>query len=274
MSEAYPFIYIASLLRTGSTLISETLTKLPDAFIFVEPDLGKNTFHLRSGVNEAFLARGQDLQQFIETRARIAYVLRGLRRVGFPQDYMIREFKEKLLPKLGGKATQFGVKEVHNRGWQNYQRHFPNMKVILTGRDPRDIYISLYYSKKRGMFARASLVPEAFAAAQNAEFALQKAIAHRTDHLKLRYEDVCTEPTYLKDLKAFVHSPLLETDVPVGLFIGLHPQRESEHKTHGNKVTAQQVERWKQEKDEKLVLQAQQVFDLMPEYTQYWQYEK
>lgn len=139
----YPFIYIASLMRTGSTLISEALTELPHAFIFREPHIGKNTFRYKPDDVERFRQYGFDLEAFLKYRLVFAFFQRRLRFLGYRQDYMVRVFKYRLIPQMAGTAKQFGVKEIDNRGWQNYHRHFPDMKVILTARDPRDIYLSL-----------------------------------------------------------------------------------------------------------------------------------
>ncbi len=43
----YPFIYIAGMRRTGTTLLSELLTSSPYSFIFREPHIGKNTFRVK-----------------------------------------------------------------------------------------------------------------------------------------------------------------------------------------------------------------------------------
>ena len=72
-----------------------------------------------------------------------AFMLRRLRFLGFPQDYFIKEFKYKLLPKLLKVVSQIGVKEIRHAGWENYIRQFPDLKVVMSGRNPRDIYLSL-----------------------------------------------------------------------------------------------------------------------------------
>ena len=53
------------------------------------------------------------------------------------------------MPHLASYVSQVGVKEIHHDGWRKYIQYFPEMKILLTGRDPRDIYISLFYRVKK-----------------------------------------------------------------------------------------------------------------------------
>jgi hypothetical protein len=63
-----PFIYIAALMRTGSTVLSEALTQLPYAFVFREPHLGKNDFRLKQDDIARFGQKGQKLTAFTRLR--------------------------------------------------------------------------------------------------------------------------------------------------------------------------------------------------------------
>jgi hypothetical protein len=40
-------------------------------------------------------------------------------------------------------VCQVGIKEIYHEHWQRLFEVIPNIKVIITCRDPRDIYISL-----------------------------------------------------------------------------------------------------------------------------------
>lgn len=126
----HPFIYIASLPRTGSTLVSEILTRLPYSFILHEPHLGKNYFAFQDNDQAKLRPYNVDLAQFSKYRLPVAFLFRRLRVLGYRPDYMVRAFKEKLLSQLT-KIIQIGVKEIKHAGWQNYVQHFPDMKVIL-----------------------------------------------------------------------------------------------------------------------------------------------
>lgn len=269
-----PFIYIAALMRSGSTMLSEALTAWPYSFIFREPDLGKNALATRPGDVEFLKAQGIDIEAFWRQRVRRAFLQRRLRAVGYPQDYMVRAFKDDLLAELDGRVQQVGVKEVHNLGWQNYLKHFPDMRVLLMARDPRDIYISNVHRFRRGILKhKQRITTEETAAELNAEFRMQLALSQAAPYMKIRYEDLCLQPDLLDAIKAFVDSPIPGMG-ELGQFIGKHPDRQYEQQLHGQQISAQSVWRWTREPEAPLVAEAQQVFELMPEYCDYWSYPK
>lgn len=85
-----PFIYIAALPRTGSTLLSELFTDLPYSFIFHEPHLGKNYFAAQK-LDKSLLAKYNiDINGFLKLRLPLAFCLRRLRWAGYRQDHMMR----------------------------------------------------------------------------------------------------------------------------------------------------------------------------------------
>ena len=87
----------------------------------------------------------------------------------------------------------------------------------------------------------------------------------------VRYEDFCKYPsTTLFDMKEFVNSPI--QDGNVGGFLSNNPKRIGEYKIHGNEVTDSRVCRWKQEKNQKLVKQANRFYELMKDYRIFWGY--
>ncbi len=185
---------------------------------------------------------------------------------------MVRQFKYKLIPQLAGFALQWGVKEIDNRGWQNYYRHFPEMKVIITARDPRDIYLSVYYRwTKLGRRSQKDVSPDEIAMDLNRQFRIQQAIAETAESYAVRYEDLCTNPDIVEDILKFVQSPL-PSPGRVGGFNLLHPRRRDEYERHAGQITRKSVARWQRETDTALVARAQRVFDLMPEYCAYWGY--
>lgn len=67
MKGEHPFIYVSSLMRTGSTVLSEALTRFPYSFIFREPHLGKNYFALKDLDTELFAERDVDLRRFVRS---------------------------------------------------------------------------------------------------------------------------------------------------------------------------------------------------------------
>lgn len=267
-----PFIYIASLLRTGSTLLSEALTRLPYAFIFREPHLGKNYFAVKPDDVEALGRLGVDVQAFLRVRLPLAFLQRRLRWLGLPQDGMVRAFKRQILPRLTRQISQVGVKEIRHQGWRNYVRHFPDMKAVITGRDPRDIYLSLASKRARGSLNwRGGFTPETVAERLMDQFRRQQEIASAVDSLLVPYETVCTHPEALDEIHDFVDSPISGTG-PIGQFNAQHPDRRDEYALHGDRITAQRVWRWTRESDPQSLQDAWEVFERMKDYRDFWGY--
>ena len=186
----------------------------------------------------------------------------------------MRRFKADLLTQLQEQVAQVGVKEVHNAGWRNYLEHFPDMRVVIIARDPRDIYISNIHRFQRGLLKhKKSHTPTEIANELNCGFATQMALRESTNAFDIRYEDLCLQPERFADIKRFVDSPI-PTMGEVGQFTGKHPDRSYEQQLHGNRITAQSVGRWRKEQDESILEDAQRCFDQMPDYTAFWNYLK
>lgn len=257
-----PFIYIASLRRTGSTVLSEALTLPPYSFIFLEPNLGEDRFSFKKKDAEMFRKCGIDLEAFKKNWSENK------------EGYVIEAFKEALIPQLASYIKQVGVKEIHHKGWRRYIQHFPRMKILLTGRDPRDIYISLYYRVKCGKANFPdTLCPDTVADDLNVEFKRQLEMYKEADCLKIKYEDLCTDGKYFDKITTFVESEIPKIGA-VGSFNALNPKRQDEYELHGDRITNKRVSRWHLESDKDLVGKAQLAFDLMPEYCEFWGYKK
>lgn len=262
-----PFIYIAGLRRSGSTVLSEALTLLPHSFIFREPRVAENRFSVHASDVELFLHHGIDLVDFE-------------RRWWSKRKLIPEAFKSELIPQLLPLVGQIGVKEIRHDRWRRLLRLFPDMKILLTARDPRDIYLSLYDKVKHGnvtwsgiFSAEGVFCPEAVADGLNDEFRQQLAMYESADCLKVRYEDFCAQPAVFERVKAFVGSAIGSVG-EIGAFNAANPLRVGEYELHGNNITQRRIRRWKDEIDEKLLAEAQRAFDLMPEYCEFWQYEK
>ncbi|KFI23324.1 sulfotransferase [Nitrosococcus oceani] len=259
-----PFIYIAALRRTGSTMLSEALTALPCSFIFREPHFGGNNFSLKPGDADRLRPWGVELEQlreqWLETR---------------DERPILAALQEELLSKFSPLIQQWGVKEIRHRNWRRYYQQFPEMKVILTGRDPRDIYISLFYRQKAGYGRwRGPYNPELVAADLNVEFQRQLEMAAAIDCLPVRYEDLCQDSQTFEKIKRFVKSPLPGTGDIGGFLSKGKPGKRIEYQLHGKRITAQRVRRWQAETNAALVGEAEQVFELMADYCHYWGYRK
>jgi hypothetical protein len=169
---------------------------------------------------------------------------------------------------------QIGVKEISHQGWGNYVRHFSELKVVMTGRDPRDIYISVYnrWNEKQPTTQQA-LTPDSLSAKLNDQFQIQLALRANTDCMEVRYEDLCLDQSIFKRIKDFVHSPI-PTVGEIGQFNIQHPKRKDEYQLHGDKLTRKSVQRWRNEPNRSLVENAHKVFENMPEYTEFWGYKR
>lgn len=271
----YPFIYISSLNRTGSTLLSEALTLLPYAFILHEPHLGKNYFALQENDVAQLKTYDVDLPKFVRYRLKLAFMLRRLRWAGYRQDYIICAFRSNILPQMLSQIQQIGVKEIRHMGWQNYVRHFPNMRVVMTGRDPRDIYISMYYKwiKNNSLHWHRPFTPLDVADDLNKEFCYQLELYNATESYCVTYEKLCTDPNIIDEIRSFVQSPIPKIGT-IGGFVSTHPKRVNEFELHGNEISVQRVQRWRYETNEELLDQAFELSALMPEYREFWEYDE
>ena len=160
-------------------MLSEALTQLPYCFIFREPRFEENRFAIKPGDAERFAEYGIDIRSFRRRWSRH-------RRKSF-----VEAFKNELIPLLSSCLMQVGVKEIRHENWKEYFRCFPDMRILMTGRDPRDIYISLYYRviNAKGRWSGA-YSPAAVAKDLNSQFQNQLRMAEATKYLKVKYEEL------------------------------------------------------------------------------------
>jgi hypothetical protein len=253
-----PFIYIAALRRTGSKVLSEALSLAPHSFIFLEPKLGSGVFKAKPVEVEVFKKHGIDLPAFQKQLSEAK------------SKYAVEYFKEKILPELLKVFKQIGIKEIHHKHWRNVYNAFPNMKVILTARDPRDIYLSLYHKsveRKKEINVGGLFTPKNLALNLKEDFEYQMEMFNTTACLKVKYEDFCADSKVLEQIKKFV-----ESDIPE---IGMIGQLSKfDHLVHGYQITDKRVYRWKSEPDKRLLAEAQEVFDNLKDYCKFWDYKK
>lgn len=275
MKFSTPFVYISALMRTGSTMLAEALTKLPQSFIFYEPYWGLNAFSLHTQDSEQLHKYGLNMSRYLRTRMPLAFMLRRLRPLGIMQDFMIREVKRTLFPKLRAIGLQqVGVKEIKHKGWQHYVRHFPDMKMIMLGRDPRDIYLSAYRKLQLGGTTwRGPATPQTIASHITDEFSRQLEMRELVDCLPICYEELCTNPRVIQRILSFCKSPLEDVE-NVGHFLKAHPNRNREYQRHGTTISRKSVFRWKREQDNALLNDAREFASLIPEYVAFWNYDE
>lgn len=176
-------------------------------------------------------------------------------------------------PRLPASIEQIGVKEIFHRGWERYARAYPDMRVVVLGRDPRDIYLSLLDRRSAGvgLIAGQPFSPASVASSLNEEFGRQRRLAERFDAMRVRYEDLCSDAGLASQILSFVDSPL-PAPGRAGQFNAANPQREAEAAVHGGSVTTRRTERWRTVKDPDLIAQVADVASLMREYMAYWEY--
>lgn len=267
-----PFVYIASLRRTGSTVLAEALTKLPYSFIFREPAIGRDRFNFKESDYSLLTDQGVDLEALARRWRRRVKLAKFVR---LHRGMMAKAFRKELIPQLERVVQQVGMKEIRHEGWRHIHRAFPDMRVILLARDPRDVYLSLQgrLQGDRGKRWHGEFSPETVAQHLNEQFRLQLQMARATESMKVRYEEICTDPTTIERVKAFVKSPIPGVG-EVGGFNAANPKRQEEYQLHGGAITDQRVNRWQRESNRELADQAQAVFDRMGEYCEHWGYTR
>ena len=256
----HPFIYIAALRRSGSTILSELLTDPPTSFIFREPNLGRRRFDTKPDDVELFRKYNIDLEAFAK------------RWSGWRKRWMIRGFREELMPQLAARFKQIGVKEIFNDHWRAYHRQFPQMKIIVLARDPRDLYLSIRERRRKGVnAAQGDVTPAEVSGHLNQQFALQRQMLETCDCLPITYETLCSDPTAFDKVRAFVQSPLA-TAGRAGRFNESNPVRQGEAAIHSGSITTNRVARWQKEQDPAAISESHQAMALMPDYNKFWGY--
>ena len=255
-----PFIYIAALRRTGSTMLCEALTQSPHSFVFNEPNVATNRFVVRDNEREQLAEHGIDLEGFVRRWSTLR------------RRFLFHGFRRRLVPQISAHYHQVGIKEIFNDGWERIVDAFPDVRIVLTARDPRDVFLSL-----RGRYLAGHAIwegpftPDRVAESLNHEFRHQQSMADHHDVFRIRYEDLCLEPDRIQDLYRFVSSDITSVG-PLGQFLASDAKRVAEGAMHGGVISDKRVARWRSLDDESLASDAQRVFDLMPDYCAFWNY--
>ena len=273
-----PFVYVAGLIRTGSTALSEALSAPDQAVILREPRLGTNRIVLREADRAELVRLGLDPDRQLAGPRRRMSVLRAVGKGGHPSGgagtghwagYAARVFRDRIARPLAGCVEQVGIKEVRHDGWEHVVSAFPDLACVAIGRDPRDVYLSHRHRvQKKGNDLPS---PEAFAAEILRQFGLQRALIEATGALAIRYEDLCRDPGVLDRVRAHVQSPV-EGAGSVGQFTSRQSLRQSEAALHGGDLTDQRVARWTRETDAEALAAAHAVFERLAAYSDYWGY--
>jgi hypothetical protein len=253
MTTPLPFVYVASIRRTGSTMVAELLSDLPAGYVFREPRLGGGRLRLKPGIGELFAEHGIDVEA-------VSREMKQLERVEAITRFA--RFREETADRIG----QLGVKEIRHEGWDDVSRAFPDMRVVVTVRDPRDIYLSMYHKRDRlAERGREWTDPEVLARDVNAEFAAIRQLIDRHEHLVIKYEQLCSNPESLDEVRIFAGSNVAGT----GLLGRTSP---GNRERHGEAIGDSRVGLWEREDDPEARRHMERAHELMAEYGAYWEY--
>lgn len=254
MKTEYPFIYICSLLRSGSTLLQEMLTVKNECYILHEPGIQRLGFTNQDLIFPHLNEWGLDTSNLVDVK--------------------VNDIFEQIL----SVTKQVGVKEIRNGGWENFDKMFDDIRYVLIGRNPRDIYISCakqlqrsdHWTPRVHPFNPAGLYAEVLP-----EILIQKEIVkNKPLFITVKYEELCTDTENIfKDLKWFIGADKDREMGVIGDFHNRLKRGKYENDVHESKTTNKMANRYKEETDEKLLEESETFYRLMEEYNEIWGYE-
>lgn len=264
-----PFVYIAALRRSGSTVLSELLTSPPTSFIFREPNLARGKYEPHPDDTETLRPLGADPAAF---HARWSGWWRRRVARNAPKR-LVRAFRDELVKPLHTSVEQIGVKEIAHEGWERYAEVFPEMRVLVLGRDPRDVYLSMLDRRRKGLgqLVGETLTPERAAELLLPEFEHQRAMERALPTLRITYERLCTDPTAFDDVCTHTDSPLTAPGT-AGQFNEKNPQRQEEAAIHAGALTAKRIDRWRSLEDDATRAACAEMYERMRTYAEFWGY--
>jgi hypothetical protein len=114
-----PFVYIASLPRTGSTLLSEVLTQSDYCFIHCEPCIGAGFYHWENlntlpddwALKDSLLhARDRTIQSYVD----------GCNAVGVEDVDIVRVYKDQFIIPLLDRVKYFALRKLKTKTGDPY----------------------------------------------------------------------------------------------------------------------------------------------------------
>lgn len=248
----YPFIYIAALRRTGSKLLAAALTEVPHSFILREPGFPRGCVGFDAKTCNDLLLHGIDLHTL---RSRLE-----------SDGESVKNVWKIVYQEMLTMVHQVGTKEIRHNKWWKVANLLDDVRFIVTARDPRDICLSVCRKGLREDLPamRRGMDPEAMAEYIKDEFAHQRAMIKDQQAIKVRYEDLCTNPHIYEEIKAFVNSPIPRSDhANVDINARTIPKGE---------IRTDRVAAWKREQNPEFLKSAHRVYELVPEYNEFWGY--
>lgn len=259
--ERRPFIVIASLMRCGSTLMQEMLSS-DETYIFHEPAFHQNKIAYPKIYQEELQEEfGIDFQETISGLATT----------------------ESIIGVLNNSIPQLGVKEILLEKWETYLK-IPDTKFVLMGRDPRDIYLSIFNRihhasghQRFNPIGKIPLSPKDLAQILAPNFKEQQKIFKLGPEraIKVRYEDLCTDAEVFRQVARFVNfSGGLEAG-KIGRFHNRLLRGSYENALHDGKVTQFSIARWRQKRKAAVNEQSNEFMRQMDKlgYRSFWGYD-
>ncbi len=252
-----PFLFIAAMPRSGSTLLAGMLTRKPHAVILSEPGFQRGIHH--------------NLEQFKDIPG--VEIGRLARHRGRPRK-MLAAFRRQVVPQILKTYRRLGVKECFLDNWRLYEEFFDDVRYIILARDPRDVMLSvLDYGEHADWHKKmwADRSDEHIAAQFSRTWSHQLDMLNSSNCLRVRYEDLCRGKVGFSAIAKFCG---LDFDEPgsVSQSLEAFPWRAWEIERHSGRLTESAVHRWKEETDETRLQRVHSLAKLMSDYCGFWGY--
>ena len=252
MKTPKPFIYIAGLQRTGSTLIQELLTEKGKCFFFHEPWFGSGLFENYKTSVEILNEWGLQGENLLSMNVSLPLTFWKLSRV----------------------IPQIGIKEIRHQGWEMYLNMFDDIRWIVLAREPRDIYVSSHYFLQRTNVWKPRFPPfspKGLFQELQPDIDRQIEICQTQPQvMRVKYEEFARSVDTITNIRQFT-----ESDVggnTVGSFHKRLGRGDYELHIHNGTISGKQVNRWERETDIELINNFNEFYELMKDYREFWGY--
>ena len=253
MKTERPFIYIAGLQRTCSTLLQELLTEKGKCFFFHEPWFGTGLFENHKTSIKMLDEWGLSGEVLLDPNVSLPIMFLRL---------------SKVIP-------QIGIKEIRHQGWEMYLNLFDDIRWIVLVREPRDIYVSSHYFLQRTDVWKPRFPPfspKGLFQELQPDIERQVEIYRTQPHsIRIRYEDFAVDQENIWNARRFAGSEVATAD-SVGSFHKRIGRGNYETELHGGVITGKQINRWERETDIELISNFNEFYELMKDYREYWNY--
>ncbi len=255
-----PFIFIAAMPRSGSTLLCGILTRKPEIIILSEPAFQRGEY--------------RELDQYSVIPGFCPQKVKSFE--GNPAK-MLMGFKDKLLPQISKFYERAGVKECFLDNWKEYLKIFSKIKFIVLVRDPRDILLSTldfgdHVSWHRQMWADQAT--DSIAERYYRTWQFQKEIMASQDYLAVRYEDLCLSEASLNRVTDYCGLSPSAFKEAVSAVTGSYPYRLWEIEKHNGRLGSESVFRYRREKNVARLKRAHEFAEKFRDYSRHWGYEE